>query len=41
MAAFGHIGTPGDIADAVALLVSEQANWVSGQNLCVNGGFVG
>ena len=41
MAAFGRIGTPGDIADAVALLVSDRANWVSGQNLFVNGGFVG
>ena len=41
MAAFGRIGTPGDIAGAVALLVNEQANWVSGQNLCVNGGLVG
>ena len=40
MAAFGRIGTPMDIADTVALLVSEQAGWISGQNLCVNGGFI-
>lgn len=40
MAAFGRIGTPQDIADAVALLVSDEAGWVSGQNLCANGGFV-
>jgi len=40
MAAFGRIGTPMDIADAVALLVSDEAGWISGQNLCVNGGFV-
>lgn len=39
MAAFGRIGTPGDIAGAVALLVSGEAGWISGQNLCVNGGF--
>jgi len=40
MAAFGRIGTSEDIADAVALLVSDEAGWISGQNLCVNGGFV-
>ena len=40
MAAFGRIGKPRDIADAVALLVSDQADWISGQNLCVNGGFI-
>ncbi len=40
MSAFGRIGTPMEIADAVALLVSEQAGWISGQNICVNGGFV-
>ncbi len=38
--ALGRIGTPADIADAVALLVSEEAGWISGQNLCANGGFV-
>lgn len=40
MAAFGRIGTPVDIADAVALLVSADAGWITGQNLCANGGFV-
>lgn len=39
MAAFGRIGTPQDIAEATALLVSDEAGWISGQNLCVNGGF--
>lgn len=39
MAALGRIGTPGDIADVVKLLVSEQANWITGQNVCANGGF--
>jgi 3-oxoacyl-[acyl-carrier protein] reductase len=39
MAAYGRIGTPGDIAGAVALLVSGEAGWITGQNLCVNGGF--
>lgn len=38
--ALGRIGRPEDIADAVALLVAEEAGWISGQNICVNGGFV-
>ena len=38
--ALGRIGMPTDIADAVALLVSEEAGWISGQNICANGGFV-
>jgi 3-oxoacyl-[acyl-carrier protein] reductase len=40
MAAFGRIGTPEDIADVVAFLATEEANWISGQNICVNGGFI-
>jgi 3-oxoacyl-[acyl-carrier protein] reductase len=40
MAAFGRIGTPDDIAKAVLLLVSEEAGWITGQNICVNGGFI-
>lgn len=39
MAAFGRIGTPDDIAKAVVLLVCEEAGWITGQNICVNGGF--
>lgn len=38
--ALGRIGAPADIAAAVALLVSEDAGWISGQNICANGGFV-
>ena len=38
--ALGRIGTPQDIANAVALLVDERAGWISGQNICANGGFV-
>jgi len=38
--ALGRIGTPRDIADTVALLVSEEAGWISGQNIFANGGFV-
>jgi len=38
--ALGRIGTPADIANAVALLVVEEAGWITGQNICANGGFV-
>ncbi len=41
MSAFNRIGTPTDIADAVSLLVSEEARWITGQNLFVNGGIAG
>ncbi len=33
-------GEPGEIADAVAFLVSDQARFISGQVLCVDGGMV-
>ena len=39
MAAFGRLGTPEDIAGAVALLASPEAGWISGQTICANGGF--
>lgn len=38
MSAFNRIGTPEDIAGAVALLVSPEAGWISGQDICANGG---
>ncbi len=41
MAALGRIGTPADIADVVSLLVRDEAAWVSGQNICANGGMAG
>ena len=34
----GHLGRPADIAHAVAYLASEQAGYVTGQELHVNGG---
>jgi 3-oxoacyl-[acyl-carrier protein] reductase len=40
MAALGRLGQPGDIADVVAFLVSEEARWVTGQNLRANGGLI-
>ena len=36
--AFGRIGTPAEIADAVAFLVSEQASFITGSELVVDGG---
>ncbi len=33
-----RLGTPEDIAHAVAFLASEQAGWISGQILSVDGG---
>jgi 3-oxoacyl-[acyl-carrier protein] reductase len=35
-----RLGTPEDIANVVAFLVSEQGGWVNGQTLRVNGGIV-
>lgn len=35
-----RLGEPNDIAAAIAFLVSDQASWVTGQVLSVNGGFV-
>ena len=36
----GRLGTPKDIADAVAFLCSDSASFITGQILGVNGGFV-
>ncbi len=36
----GHLGTPQDVADAVAFLVSDRAAHVNGVNLTVDGGFL-
>ncbi|MDL4812669.1 SDR family oxidoreductase [Actinomadura opuntiae] len=35
----GRLGLPTDLADAVALLASEDARWITGQVIGVNGGF--
>lgn len=35
---FNRVGTPQDIADIVAFLVSEEARWLTGQEICANGG---
>jgi NAD(P)-dependent dehydrogenase (short-subunit alcohol dehydrogenase family) len=39
--ATGRIGTPEDIGAAAAYLASEEAGWVTGHSLVVNGGFKG
>ena len=38
MAALGRIGEVDDIAGVVAFLASEEARWITGQNIRVNGG---
>ena len=35
-----HSFAPQDIADVVALLVSDDANWITGQNIRANGGTI-
>lgn len=35
----GRMGTAQEVADAVLFLASERARWITGQNLCVDGGF--
>ena len=34
----GRLGTPADIGNAVALLCSEEAGWITGQVIAVDGG---
>jgi 3-oxoacyl-[acyl-carrier protein] reductase len=35
---FNRVGTPQDIADIIAFLVSEEARWLTGQDISANGG---
>jgi NAD(P)-dependent dehydrogenase (short-subunit alcohol dehydrogenase family) len=35
-----RMGLPNDIGDAVALIASESARWISGQSILVNGNHV-
>ena len=34
----GRWGTPADVGDSVAFFASEEASFLTGQTLCVNGG---
>lgn len=36
----GRLGHPNDVASAVAMLVSDDASWITGQSLRANGGIV-
>jgi 3-oxoacyl-[acyl-carrier protein] reductase len=36
----GRLGQPGDVADVVAFLVSDDAHWLTGQNIQANGGIL-
>ncbi|QOS80152.1 SDR family oxidoreductase [Paenibacillus sp. JNUCC31] len=38
--AFGRLGEPEDIANVISFLVSEESQWVTGQTLRANGGFI-
>ncbi len=40
MSAFNRLGTVDEIADVVAFLASDQARWITGQTVRVNGGTV-
>jgi 3-oxoacyl-[acyl-carrier protein] reductase len=37
---FRRLGTPKDIADVVAFIVSEEARWLTGQNIHADGGLI-
>lgn len=40
MAALGRLGKVDDIAQVVLFLVSDEARWINGQNIAVNGGII-
>ncbi|UYZ33826.1 SDR family oxidoreductase [Clostridium beijerinckii] len=40
MNSFGRIGEPDDVANAIEFLVSDKAQWITGQTLRINGGYV-
>jgi 3-oxoacyl-[acyl-carrier protein] reductase len=40
MAALGRLGRPADIADVAVLLVSQEARWITGQNIRAKGGTI-
>jgi Dehydrogenases with different specificities (related to short-chain alcohol dehydrogenases) len=40
MNSFGRIGEPDDVANAIEFLVGDKAQWITGQTLRINGGYV-
>lgn len=40
LSSFGRIGEVDDIAQIVLFLVSEEARWITGQNIGANGGII-
>jgi NAD(P)-dependent dehydrogenase (short-subunit alcohol dehydrogenase family) len=38
MTPLGRIGTPADVASAVAFLASDRASWITGETLVIDGG---
>ncbi|WP_292994017.1 SDR family oxidoreductase [Nitrosomonas sp.] len=40
MAALGRLGKPDDIAQVVLFLVSDEARWITGQDIGINGGII-
>jgi len=40
MSPFKRVGMPKDVADVVAFVVSDQARWLTGQNIHASGGVV-
>ncbi len=36
----GRLGVPEDVASAVAFLLSEEASWITGQTLVIDGGIL-
>lgn len=39
MSAFNRIGETSDIANVIAFLISDEAKWITAQNIGINGGF--
>jgi len=37
----GRLGTPRDIAEVVSFLLSDSADFITGQSIVVDGGFLG